>query len=414
MQFLDSLQELVEALLALRTADNLADGGEKHVHGAYGLAIGVLLHVEGLDFLGVAGEDYRTLEMLLHEVALVLALKVDAPAYGEFELPAAGQKYVDGFGVAQTHELLAYHGLESRDQLFVVVLVKELEVVAAVVEGVVDAVFQEILGEVHVFVDVDECDLRLDHPELGQMARSIGVFGAERRAEGVDCTEGGGAQLAFELTGYGERCRLAEEVGGVVYGTLFGARQVVKVEGGDLKHSAGSLAVACGDQRGVQVEETALLEVAVDGVGQSGAHAEHGRERVGARAQVGDFAQELKRVAFLLQRVCLGVGTAVEFELLHLDFNALALALALHKDTRGCEGRTGGERLQLLVGEGVHVEHQLDVADRGAVVEGYELHIFVAAMGTDPSLDADLLAQKRRSVGEKVGYLDTFHIFLTE
>ena len=40
--------------------------------GAYGLAIFVLLHVEGLDFLGIVGEDNGTFEVLLHEIALVL------------------------------------------------------------------------------------------------------------------------------------------------------------------------------------------------------------------------------------------------------------------------------------------------------------------------------------------------------
>ena len=39
----------VEALLALRTADQLADAGDKHIHRGDGLAVLILTHVERLD-----------------------------------------------------------------------------------------------------------------------------------------------------------------------------------------------------------------------------------------------------------------------------------------------------------------------------------------------------------------------------
>ena len=49
--------------------------------------------------------------------------------------------------------------------------------------------------------------------------------------------------------------------------------------------------------------ETARLEEVVNGLGQPGADAEHGAVLVGARAQVGNGAQELVGMAFLLQGI---------------------------------------------------------------------------------------------------------------
>ena len=85
VEFLDASEKFVVTLLALRAADYFANHREEHVHCAHCLAVLVEFHIEGFDFLGVVGEDYRLLEMLFHEVAFVLALQVDAPRYGEFK-----------------------------------------------------------------------------------------------------------------------------------------------------------------------------------------------------------------------------------------------------------------------------------------------------------------------------------------
>ena len=53
----------------------------------------------------------------------------------------------------------------------------------------------------------------------------------------------------------------------------------------------------------VHVDETPRAEKVVGGEGEGGADAPHGADGVGARAQVGDGAQELKRVSLLLQGV---------------------------------------------------------------------------------------------------------------
>ncbi len=86
VELLDASEKLVVVLLTLRAADNLSDLREEDIHGPYGLSVVVELHVEGLYLLGIVGKYHRTLEMLLDEITLMLALKVGAPIYGNSNL----------------------------------------------------------------------------------------------------------------------------------------------------------------------------------------------------------------------------------------------------------------------------------------------------------------------------------------
>src|SRR4051794_34969168 len=49
----DARLQFFEVVLALRSADDLADAGHQHVHGPYRLAIRIQLHVESFDVLGI-------------------------------------------------------------------------------------------------------------------------------------------------------------------------------------------------------------------------------------------------------------------------------------------------------------------------------------------------------------------------
>ena len=80
------------------------------------------------------------------------------------------------------------------------------------VKGIADAIFQEILSQIHILVDIDECHFRLNHPELCQVARGVGVFSAEGRAECVDGSEGGGSEFPFKLPRHCQCRWLAEEI----------------------------------------------------------------------------------------------------------------------------------------------------------------------------------------------------------
>src|SRR5206468_12977879 len=66
--------------------------------------------------------------------------------------------------------------------------------------------------------------LRLDHPELGEVAAGVGVLGAKRRAESVDVGERERGGLGFELARYREVRLAPEEVLREVDATLRAAR----------------------------------------------------------------------------------------------------------------------------------------------------------------------------------------------
>ena len=156
------------------------------------------------------------------------------------------------------------------------------------------------------------------------MPAGIGVFGAEGRAEGVDIGKRRGKQLALQLSAHGQAGLGAEEV--LVPGDApVNLRRVVRVEGRHPEHLAGTLTVVGGNDRRMDVEETALLEEGVHRVGDTAAHAEHGPECVGPGAQVGNRTEELETVAFLLQRKSI-VGLAVDKDILRLDLPVLAFA----------------------------------------------------------------------------------------
>ena len=392
-QLVDAGLELLEVRFALGTADDLTDLREEHVHAADGLSVLVLLHVEGLDVLGEVDQDDRLAEVLLHEVALVLALEVGAPVDRVLELLAVRDgllEDVHGLRVGDALESDAQHAAEPLDQAVVILVVEELQVVHAVVQGVLDEVFHELFGEFHVVVDVVEGHFRLDHPELREVARGVGVLRPEGGAEGVDLAHGGGAELALELAAHGEAGLLAEEVLGEIDIALLVQRDVLEVHRGDLEHVAGALRVGFGDERGMQIDEALVVEELVDSERHRVADAQDGPEGVRPQAHVRDAAQVLQRRVLLLQGEAHRVALADDFDFLGLDFHGLAAAdggdeLALHG-----EGGAGGDALEELLVKEFGIRHDLDIVDGGTVVEGDELHLPVTSLGPDPTFGQHL------------------------
>ena len=398
VELFDAAEKLVVIGLTLRSADDLADLGEQDIHGAHGAVIFVELHIECLDFLRIVGEDHGLLEMLLNEVALMLALQVGTPVNREVKLLAGCLKDLDTLGVGEAHELVFDNELQTVDKLGIVHLGKEVDIILAVFQSVADTVFDEVFGKVHIVGDVEESYFGLDHPELRQVARSVGVFCTESRTEGIDSTEGRSTKLAFKLTAHGQCRGLAEEVGRVVDLSIFVAGRIVDIEGRYLEHGTCTLTVARRDERSIEIEETTLLEELVDGEGKSAAYTEHRAEGVGAGTQVSLLAQELKRVAFLLKRIGLRIGRSEHFEGLGLNLDGLTLALAIYKAPGDVDARTCGDRTKIIFTEEIHVEHDLHVADGGTIVEGHKLNMLVSAAGTDPAHHAHLGVDKRRVV----------------
>ena len=157
---------------------------------------------------------------------------------------------------------------------------------------------------------------------------------------------------------------------------------------GDL---SGALTVRAGDERGVEVDEPLVMKELVDGEGHLVPDAEDGSEGVGAGSQVRRVAEELPRVAFLLERVG-RVGVAEHLDALSLYLYTLPLALAFHElafHAEACARRDALEGLLVSIGS---VYDDLKISYGRAVVHGDETDLLAISAGPDPAHDRDLRA----------------------
>lgn len=97
---------------------------------------------------------------------------------------------------------------------------EEINIGGVVQKDVTQAVLEVVFSQIHVIGQVSEGNLRFNHPELGQMAGSVGVFSSESRSKGVDVTHSTVVVLNCQLTRDGEVSGLSKEVFSVVHLTL--------------------------------------------------------------------------------------------------------------------------------------------------------------------------------------------------
>jgi hypothetical protein len=180
--------------------------------------------------------------------------------------------------------------------------------------------------------------------ELGEVPARVGVLRAEGGTEGVHVLQSHGEVFSLELTGHRQVGLLGEEVLGVVHlagggrgaGTpraLADPRRIAHVQGGDLEHLAGAFGIAAREDRGVHVDEAALLEEAVNGEAHGAAHPRHRADGVRPRPQVRDLPEELEAVPLPLEGVVVLGAFPDDFQIGALNLYALILALAGHKIT---------------------------------------------------------------------------------
>ena len=162
-------------------------------------------------------------------------------------------------------------------------------------------------------------------------ARKVGT-------EGVDAAEGQAIRLDVELAGDRQARRLAEEV------EPSNRRWPRSSRGGFARSSAETrniapapFGVAGRDDRRMHPDESALVEVAMDGHREAVAHPRHRAEGVGPRPEMGDRTQVLERVPLGRDRIT-GPGPRhmpTTSTLIGLDLEPLPLALRLHERPHG-------------------------------------------------------------------------------
>ena len=137
----------------------------------------------------------------------------------------------------------------------------------------------------------------------------------------------------------------------------------------------------------MEVEETSVVEVFVDGESHGVTQTEHAAEIVGSRTQMGDLTEELHGMTLLLQRILFRIGTTVNLYCFGLHLYRLALTLRFNQLTGHMDTRTGGNLLEQSLVEFLCVGHHLQIGHDGTIIESDELHEIVAASGTHPTFN---------------------------
>mmetsp|Transcript_60942 Transcript_60942/g.196362 ORF Transcript_60942/g.196362 Transcript_60942/m.196362 type:complete len:427 (-) Transcript_60942:147-1427(-) len=340
----------VQPLLALGATNDLTDGWRQHIHGSHSLLVLVKAHVEGLNVFRVVIEDRGLAKHLLAEVALMLGAQVHAPLHRHREVCVGGLPLqdLDALCVGETSEWLSQEVLQTLHETRLDLFVEELQILVVVLHGVLHAILQVVLRTIHVVLEIGKGQLRLNHPELGQVPGGVRVLRPETGAKGVDIREGAAVGLHSKLAADGHVGGLGEEILCVVdlaRGVLWKAVLLgICEQGGDLEHLARTLTVCGRDQRRVHVDKAAGPEELVRCLAQRRPHTRHATDEVRAGPQVRDGAQELVAVGLLGKRVVLGVHRAEELHLialLHKQLHCLLAAGRLHQVARALDGGTG-------------------------------------------------------------------------
>ena len=187
--FINAVQQFVIISFTFGPSDNFTDFREQHIHRTNRLAILILLHIESFDLFRIVSQDYRTFEMLLNQEAFMFRSQVNPPIYRELECMAFSNSLFQNlapFCIRQTDEIVFQHSLQTFDQTFIEHIVQEFDIVHTVVQSPLYTILDELFRQLHIIQNIVESHFRLDHPELGQVSRRIGVFRTESRTECIN------------------------------------------------------------------------------------------------------------------------------------------------------------------------------------------------------------------------------------
>ena len=198
-QFLHTGQQFVVIIFPLTAADNFPDTGHQAVHSRHGFSVRVLLHIEGLDFLGIIRHKHRPLENLLREKTLVLRLEIRAPAHFIFKLIVVLFQKRYRFGIAHPAEIRLHHVGETLNQPLIHKVVQKGHFRRRIVHHIADHIFQHVLRQPHIVLQIAKGKFRLNLPEFRRMAGGIGMLRPEGRAKSINVAKSLGKGLSVQL-----------------------------------------------------------------------------------------------------------------------------------------------------------------------------------------------------------------------
>jgi hypothetical protein len=179
------------------------------------------------------------------------------------------------------------------------------------------------------------------------MSRCVRVFRAKGRAKGVYVTKGKGIHLSLELSADREIGCLAKKIIAEVDFSVPGGK-ALEIKRGNGEHIASTLAIAPGNNRGVQIDETFPVKIVMDSKADSIPDASYSPKGVGARSQMGYGSQIFEGMPLFLQRVCFRISPSQDLNLFGLYLKVLSLARRFNHGTGNHNGATGRQSQDLV------------------------------------------------------------------
>src|SRR5690554_852811 len=111
--------------------------------------------------------------MILHKVTFMFRLQVCTPVNRKFKFMSRLLKYFYTFSITQTNKIIFYNKKQSVYQFLVIHACEKINIIPAIIKRITNQVFQKILCQVHIIVDIVEGNFRFNHPELCKVAWSV-------------------------------------------------------------------------------------------------------------------------------------------------------------------------------------------------------------------------------------------------
>lgn len=155
-----------------------------------------------------------------------------------------------------------------------------------------------------------ECHFRFNHPEFAQVLLRVAILSPERRPEGLHVTQPHAILLYIQLPAARQHCLLPEEVllpvhNSLATGQSFDITNIVLHERCDLEQLPRTLAVGCGYDRRVDLQESVVVEEFVRGVRECVSDPCNCTDDVGPDPEVWDGSECLHVDPAFAQRVFL-------------------------------------------------------------------------------------------------------------
>src|SRR6266498_6104763 len=113
-------------------------------------------------------------------------LQIQSVVNWELEfLPALFQQF-DSFSISDPLEWAVHDEIKSSKQFLVHELAEKFHLIRAMCARVRDQIFNKLLSEIHVALQITKRHFRFDHPKLACMPGCVGVLSAKSRSKGVN------------------------------------------------------------------------------------------------------------------------------------------------------------------------------------------------------------------------------------